>query len=123
MKTTFDLPERLVRRAKAAAAEQGRPLRDLVADAIDAKLAADQASARAAKAPSDWETFRKRLVRQPDGTWHNPDGIDDEDFFVALDVIREERLAQQRVPEPSPGSEGVRATERRPLAAGRRKPR
>jgi hypothetical protein len=31
MKTTFDLPDPLLRRAKAVAAEQGRPLRDFIA--------------------------------------------------------------------------------------------
>ena len=38
MKTTFDLPDPLVRQAKALAARQGRPLRDFVAEAIDEKL-------------------------------------------------------------------------------------
>jgi len=40
VKTTFDLPETLLREAKAAAAQQGRPLRDFVAEAMADKLAA-----------------------------------------------------------------------------------
>lgn len=96
MKTTFDLPEPLLRRAKAAAAHQGRPLCDLVAEAIDAKLSADQASARSApKQPSEWEAYKAQLVQQPDGSWFNPNGIDDEGFFEALEEIRQERLIQQ----------------------------
>ena len=38
MKTTVDLPETLLRDAKAAAARQGRTLRDLVAEALSEKL-------------------------------------------------------------------------------------
>ena len=41
MKTTFDLPEALLREAEAAAAREGRPLRDLVADALAEKLGAN----------------------------------------------------------------------------------
>jgi hypothetical protein len=96
MKTTFDLPEPLLRRAKAAAAHQGRPLRDLVAEAIDAKLAADQAAARdSAKHTSDWDAFKAQLIQQPDGSWFNPNGIEDVGFFESLDEIRHERLLQQ----------------------------
>jgi hypothetical protein len=104
MKTTFDLPEPLLRRAKAAAAHQGRPLRDLVAEAIDAKLAADgelAGAARSAPAAPDhgWKAFAAKLVKQADGTWVNPDGIDDERFFQALEDIRaESRRAPLRDP-------------------------
>lgn len=38
MKTTVDLPDSLLRDAKAAAARQGRTLRDLVAEALNEKL-------------------------------------------------------------------------------------
>lgn len=104
MKTSFDLPEPLLRRAKAAAAQQGRPLRDLVAEAIDAKLAADSALAGAATPTSalpdhGWKAFSAKLVKQADGTWVNPDGIDDERFFQALEDIRaESRRAPLRDP-------------------------
>ncbi|MBA2431911.1 MAG: hypothetical protein H0V56_07325 [Chthoniobacterales bacterium] len=46
MKTTFDLPEALLREAKAVAARQGRPLRDFVAEAMTEKLTATQSSNR-----------------------------------------------------------------------------
>ena len=38
MKTTVDLPETLLREAKAVAAQQGRTLRDFVAEAMNEKL-------------------------------------------------------------------------------------
>jgi hypothetical protein len=38
VKTTVDLPETLVREAKAVAAREGRTLRDFVADAMNEKL-------------------------------------------------------------------------------------
>lgn len=103
MKTTFDLPEPLLRRAKAAAAHQGRPLRDLVAEAIDAKLAGESPPTGAGKstpaaADHGWKAFAARLVKQADGTWINPDGIDDERFFQALEDIRAESRRALRDP-------------------------
>ena len=122
MKTTFDLPEPLVRRAKAAAAEQGRPLRDLVAEAIDAKLAADKAAARAAsKRPNEWDAFKAQLVRQPDGSWLNPNGIEDAGFFEALEAIRHERLMQQG-PRESFDDLPAATVRKKPPASRRRKP-
>lgn len=38
MKTTLEIPDALFKRAKSAAAEQGIPLRALVADALTEKL-------------------------------------------------------------------------------------
>ena len=38
LKTTVDLPETLLREAKAVAAQQGRTLRDFVAEAMNEKL-------------------------------------------------------------------------------------
>ena len=96
MKTTFDLPEPLLRRAKAAAAHQGRPLRDLVADALESKLSADDALARAAAEQDNaWTAFTSRLQRLPDGTYFNPEGIEDEGFFETLDQVRAEGRAWQ----------------------------
>jgi hypothetical protein len=40
VKTTVDLPETLLREAKAAAAREGRTLRDFVAEAMNEKLRA-----------------------------------------------------------------------------------
>ncbi len=95
MKTTFDLPNALMRRAKALAARQGRPLRELVAEAIDEKLSGqpgeitDVPLANAERQQA-WERWKARLVQLPDGTWFNPEGIEDEDFYRTLDEIRRE---------------------------------
>ena len=92
MKTTFDLPDPLLRRAKALAAQQGRPLRDLVAEAIGEKLACEEATAAHAGEGrrAAWERWKARLEQLPDGSWLNPDGIEDESFFRSLDEIRRE---------------------------------
>ena len=95
VKTTFDLPLALVRKAKALAAQQGRPLRDLVAEAIDEKLeVAAGEEAEATKAGEvrreAWERWKGRLKRRSDGTWFNPEGVDDESFFQSLEEVRRE---------------------------------
>jgi hypothetical protein len=94
MKTTFDLPDPLLRRAKAIAAEQGRPLRDLVAEAIGEKVAhASEITDRPWESEERrraFERWKSRLVLQADGTYLNPDGIEDEAFFEALERIRRE---------------------------------
>lgn len=100
MKTTFDLPDPLLRKAKALAAQQGRPLRDLVAEAIDEKLeGASGSPVDSAKASEPrreaWDRWRARLQQLPDGTWFNPDGVEDESFFQALDEFRRERWASR----------------------------
>ena len=84
MKTTFDLPDSLLRKAKALASQQGRPLRDLVAEAISEKLAGVAEGRRA-----EWERWKARLVQLPDGSWLNPEGVEDESFFRDLDNIRQ----------------------------------
>lgn len=130
MKTTFDLPEPLLRRAKAAAAHQGRPLRDLVAAALESKLAADDAAAQADAARDNaWAAFQARLQKQPDGSYINPDGIEDTAFFEALHTIRAERqgwqprdpfdpLAQTDQQPSSPGASA--ATAARPRTTRKR---
>jgi hypothetical protein len=93
MKTTFDLPDLLVRRAKALAAQQGRPLRDLVAEAIDEKLVAEPSELSDGASESRrelWAAWKARLIEEPDGTWRNSEGIDDESFFETLDDIKAE---------------------------------
>lgn len=99
MKTTFDLPDPLIRRAKALAAEQGRPLRDFVAEAIAEKLQSPApilvggrkvpVGRREGQAET-WEEWKSHLVHQPDGRWVNLDGIGDESFFESLEAIRRE---------------------------------
>lgn len=100
MKTTFDLPDSLLRKAKALAARQGRPLRDFVAEAIDEKLAQTPSEiadtpAVSAERRQAWERWRSRLVEQPDGTWFNPEGISDERFYETLEQVRQEKWAER----------------------------
>lgn len=89
MKTTFNLPDPLLRKAKALAAQQGRPLRDLVAEAISEKLEHVANTLKASEGRRQaWKHWRSRLYQLPDGSWFNPDGIEDESFFQALDEVR-----------------------------------
>ncbi|MGH8797731.1 MAG: hypothetical protein ACREXI_11780 [Caldimonas sp.] len=115
MKTTFDLPDPLLRRAKAAAAAQGRPLRDLVAEAIEARLSAPPSppQRRSEPPPDEWQEFLDALVLQPDGSYINPNGIDDDDpFFQALDDLRSSRMREQIAPF-EPAAEPAAPTPRR----------
>ena len=89
MKTTFDLPEPLLREAKSMAAQQGRPLRDLVAEALTDKLSSNaRKRARARPRTSEWKAFEATLIRQPDGSYLNPNGIQDESFFADVEAAR-----------------------------------
>lgn len=49
MKTTVEIPDPLFRKAKAKAAERGQTLRQLVAEALQEKLAPGRKGVRAAK--------------------------------------------------------------------------
>ena len=92
MKTTFDLPDPLLRRAKAVAADQGRPLRDLVAEALSEKLSAlSLAKSTRRGRISEWQEFEARLQKLPDGSYINPDIPEDDKFAEILQTIREER--------------------------------
>ena len=105
MKTTFDLPDPLLRRAKAVAAEQGRPLRDLIAEAITEKLAASPGDVPVrGSEPSahEWEAYLATLEHQPDGSYTNPNGIDDDSYFDDLDDIRASRMEAQARLFPTP---------------------
>ena len=100
MKTTFDLPDALVRKAKALAAQQGRPLRDFVAEAIDEKLEVGAGGEANAMKATDarreaWERWKSRLERRSDGTWFNPEGVEDESFFRSLEEVRREPWARR----------------------------
>ena len=93
MKTTFDLPDTLLRRAKALAAAQGRPLRDLVAEAIDEKLVDSgepEGDRHSSPRHAAWDRWKARLELLPDGSAFNPEGIEEEGFFRSLDEIRAE---------------------------------
>jgi hypothetical protein len=94
MKTTFDLPDPLLRKAKAAAADQGRPLRDLVAEALTEKLAALALAKGARKSRnSEWKAFEAKLQKLPDGSYINPEIPEDDHFAEILESIRAERSA------------------------------
>jgi hypothetical protein len=100
VKTTFDLPDPLLRKAKALAAEQGRPLRDLVAEALGEKLdspaggAVGSTEAREGRREA-WERWKTRLERLPDGSWFNPEGVEEESFFLSVDEARRESWASR----------------------------
>jgi hypothetical protein len=89
MKTTFDLPEPLLREAKSLAAQQGRPLRDLVAEALTEKLNATAALQSIPRRRStEWTAFEATLLRLPDGSYLNPHGIQDEAYFADVEAAR-----------------------------------
>lgn len=95
MKTTFDLSDGLLHQAKAIAARQGRSLRDLVSEALQQAVTDDERAGRAdPNGGTEWDAFLSRLERKPDGTYFNPEGIQDEQFFEVLDSLRAERLSQ-----------------------------
>ncbi len=101
MKTTFDLPDPLLRRAKAVAAEQGRPLRDLITE----KLGAPQRGVpvrRSEPLAHEWHAYLAALEHQPDGSYINPNGIDDLSYFDNLGDIRASRLKAQARLFPAP---------------------
>jgi hypothetical protein len=100
VKTAFDLPNELVRRAKALAAQQKRPLRDWVTEAIAEKLevsaGGNAATMNAGEVRREaWKCWKGRLERRSDGTWFNPNGVDDEAFFQSLEEIRREPRAKR----------------------------
>ncbi len=81
----------------ALAAEQGRPLRDFVAEAIAAKLELPAAMVIGGKKVpvgrregrrETWEEYRSKFELQPDGTYRNMDAIEDESFFRTLEEMR-----------------------------------
>ncbi|MGH8532107.1 MAG: FitA-like ribbon-helix-helix domain-containing protein [Gammaproteobacteria bacterium] len=45
-----------------------------------------------------WQAYFRRLQRRPDGSYYNPDGIDDEAFFEELERFR----AESRFPPRDP---------------------
>ncbi|MEO7191371.1 MAG: hypothetical protein ABI051_09975 [Vicinamibacterales bacterium] len=77
MKTTLDLPDELFVRAKKRAAEQRRPLRDLVADGLRAELKGPAGRQRTGQ-PIVWVTVRGGL----------PAGVDVADREAMHDRLR-----------------------------------
>ena len=85
MKTTSDLPDRLMRAVKIRAAERNLKLQELVAEALRAMLSAPP---HAVGPPDPVQAFRQRLVFLPDGSVSNPAGLGDGCFFDALEAYR-----------------------------------
>ena len=65
MKTTIDIPDELFVAAKKRAAEERRPLRDLVAEGLRRQLQAPARSGRRSKA-IQWVTVKGGLPRNMD---------------------------------------------------------
>ncbi len=86
MKTTLDLPDDLMRAVKIRAAERNIKLKQLVADALRAALAAPVAGGDDPVDPV--QAFGRRLVFLSDGSVVNPLALDDASFFEALESQR-----------------------------------
>ncbi len=86
MKTTLELPDDLMRRIKIRAAATDRKLKDTVEELVRRGLEA----AEAGHTDNPLQALKDRLQFRPDGTVINPDGVDDPEFFEALDEIRAE---------------------------------
>lgn len=86
MKTTIDIPDPLFRRVKSHAAERGQTLKEFVADALHARLAAANDGITAAE--PKWMSGFGKLQRLHDET-KRIQGIIDEAFDV---VEPEDRL-------------------------------
>jgi hypothetical protein len=90
MKVTLHLPDQLLQQAAACAAERSCSLQTLVIEALSEKLASI-AAAPLPEAKDGRQELASRLQLQPDGTYINRDGIEDEEFFRNLDKIRSGR--------------------------------
>jgi len=80
MKTTFDLPDELLVAAKKRAADERRPLRDLVASGLRAQLQRRRAAPRP-RTPIRWVTVDGGL----------PPGVDPADRDAMHDRLRRPR--------------------------------
>lgn len=87
MKTTLELPDELMRSLKMHAAQSDRRLKDVVTELLQRGLSEPDAASE----PVDpAQALRARLTFHEDGTVTNPVGIDDPEFFAALERTREE---------------------------------
>jgi hypothetical protein len=90
MKTTLELPDKLMRAVKVLAAETDRKLKDVVAELIKRGLQTG--------APDNdddpLQAWARKLHFGKDGSVRNPDGIADPEFFDSLRDIREQSRAR-----------------------------
>jgi len=88
MLVTLELPTDLWRKATALSGARKISLHDLVIDALTAQLA-NTADTEPPPAIDEWAAFESRLQLQPDGSYINPNGLDDDhEFFKNLERIR-----------------------------------
>lgn len=90
MKTTLELPDELMRKIKIRAASNDLKLRDAVEELIRKGLEALEMSGDPRMA------LKTRLRFNADGSITNLEGIDDPDFFDALEEVRE--ISRQETP-------------------------
>ncbi len=80
MKTTLEIPDDLFRRTKAEAALRGRPMKDLVVEALEEKLRTKAHT----RTPSGWRSVFGRAsraaVRDVDGRLREMERIDTDDW-------------------------------------------
>lgn len=84
MKTTLELPDDLMQIMKLQADVRNRKLMDVIEEAIRRGLATTEEPEANSLA-----ALKNRLILNADGTYTNPDGIDDPEFFSELERIRE----------------------------------
>ena len=95
MKTTLELPDDLMRDIRVRAAQSDRRLKDVVEELLRRGLEAPPES----PANDPLHGWLDRLEFHADGSVTNPDGIEDEAFFQALEEIREaDRASPPRDP-------------------------
>jgi len=92
MKTTLELPDELMRQLRVRAAQSDRRLKDVVTELVERGLEASNSPEEADRL----QAWLNKLEIDADGTVVNPDGIDDPDFYRALDEVREE--SRRRAP-------------------------
>lgn len=86
MKTTLELPDELMRAVKIRAAERNMKLKEVVADALRAALAAPEGALAADLDPV--QALARRLIFLPDGTVNNPNSLDDVTYLDDLELAR-----------------------------------
>lgn len=95
MKTTLELPDDLMRDIRIRAARSDRRIKDVVTELLRRGLEAPQEPS----ANGPVQAWCARLVFHEDGSVTNPEGIEDDAFFAALDRVRaDDRATAPRDP-------------------------